>query len=321
MAQKIAFNPQKRIEWIDQFRGILFLFVLICHTKLTPPFLKYLYDPIFLTGFFFLSGFLYKDKSVEVKMKSIFNGLVAPFLLYSLLWGGISLLQTFNPNVAMDTIVVTLLGGDTIWFIPCLILVEVLYVMLYKCFKGKSDVTCIILAIIALFTTSFFHIDFDVWCWQTALFALGFYAYGHLFKERLLNKRNTAIGVCSYIVLCLIAGNLGWLDGIDMHRHRYGVPIVFLCLSTIGCLVCVSLIRFLPSANMLVEFGKYTLFMFPFHSIILHYVLKVLYNLHEMPDVLLLLLSVTITSTISLFSVRYIYRYVPALGGKKKWIK
>lgn len=317
MAQEIV--PQKRIEWIDQLRGILFLFVIICHSRLAPPFLKHLYEPIFLTGFFFLSGYLYKDKDIAAKMKSIFNGLVAPFLLYSLLWGGISLLRTFDPSVVMDTIVVNLLGGDTIWFIPCLILVEVLYVLLRKFFLDKSDAVCMSLALIALFVTSHFHIDFDVWCWQTGLFALGFYVYGHIFKERLLNKRNTAIGIGTYVVLCLVAGNLGYLDGIDMHRHRYGVPIVFLYLSTIGCLVCVSLIRFLPSANLLVEFGKYTLFMFPFHGIILRHVLKVLSKLPNIPEMLLLLLAVTITSAICLFAVRYIYRYVPALGGKKKW--
>jgi fucose 4-O-acetylase-like acetyltransferase len=254
-------------------------------------------------------------------MKSIFNGLVAPFLLYSLLLGGISLLQTFDPCVVMDTTVVNLLGGDTIWFIPCLILVEVLYVLISKFLKSKSNAVCIILAVVALFVTSHIHIDFNVWCWQTALFALGFYAYGHILKERLLNRRNTAIGVCTYIALCIIAGNLGWLDGIDMHKHRYGVPIVFLFLSTIGCVVCVSLIRFLPSAKLLVEFGRYTLFMFPFHSVILRHVLKVLYKLSKIPDMLLLLLAVTITSAICLFAARYIYRYVPALGGKKKWIK
>lgn len=321
MAQEIVFNTQKRIEWIDQLRGLLFLFVIICHSRLAPPFLKHLYEPIFLTCFFFLSGYLYKDKDIATKMKSIFNGLVAPFLLYSLLLGGISLLQTFDPCVVMDTTVVNLLGGDTIWFIPCLILVEVLYVLISKFLKSKSNAVCIILAVVALFVTSHIHIDFNVWCWQTALFALGFYAYGHILKERLLNRRNTAIGVCTYIALCIIAGNLGWLDGIDMHKHRYGVPIVFLFLSTIGCVVCVSLIRFLPSAKLLVEFGRYTLFMFPFHSVILRHVLKVLYKLSKIPDMLLLLLAVTITSAICLFAARYIYRYVPALGGKKKWIK
>ena len=85
MAQEIV--PQKRIEWIDQLRGILFLFVIICHSRLAPPFLKHLYELIFLTGFFFLSGYLYKDKDIAAKMKSIFNGLVAPFFYIVLLWG------------------------------------------------------------------------------------------------------------------------------------------------------------------------------------------------------------------------------------------
>ncbi len=84
----------------------------------------------------------------------------------------------------MDTIVANLLGGDTIWFIPCLILVEILYVLLRKFLKDKSDAVCMILTLVTLFGTSHFHIDFDVWCWQTGLFALGFYAYGHIFKDR-----------------------------------------------------------------------------------------------------------------------------------------
>lgn len=86
MAQ--AVTQKNRIEWIDQFRGILFLFVIICHSRLAPPYMKHLYEPIFLTGFFFLSGYLYKDKDITTKLKSIFNGLIAPFLLYCLLWGG-----------------------------------------------------------------------------------------------------------------------------------------------------------------------------------------------------------------------------------------
>ena len=47
----------KRIEWIDQTRGILFFFVILCHSRLAVDWLKYLYEPIFLTGFFFLSGY------------------------------------------------------------------------------------------------------------------------------------------------------------------------------------------------------------------------------------------------------------------------
>lgn len=82
-------ETKKRIDWIDQYRGILFLFVITCHTFLAPSWLKNIYEPVFLTGFFFLSGYLYKDKPLGDKLKSLFNGLVAPFILYSALWGGI----------------------------------------------------------------------------------------------------------------------------------------------------------------------------------------------------------------------------------------
>lgn len=77
-----------RLEWIDQARGVLFIFVILIHSKTAPSFLTSLFLPFFLTGFFFLSGYLYKDKSLKEKFFSVFNGLFMPFLLYSFVWGG-----------------------------------------------------------------------------------------------------------------------------------------------------------------------------------------------------------------------------------------
>ena len=78
----------KRIDWIDQARGILFIFVIICHSCLASDWLKCIYEPFFLTGFFFISGYLYKDKQLEMKVTSIVNGLFVPFLIYCFIWGG-----------------------------------------------------------------------------------------------------------------------------------------------------------------------------------------------------------------------------------------
>ena len=77
-----------RLDWIDQARGVLFIFVMLIHSKTSPSFLTPLYLPFFLTGFFFLSGYLYKDKSLKEKLLSVFNGLFMPFLLYCFVWGG-----------------------------------------------------------------------------------------------------------------------------------------------------------------------------------------------------------------------------------------
>lgn len=87
-AKNFKLNNVSRIDWIDQARGILFLCVILFHSKLSPDIIGYLYKPVFLTGFFFLSGYLYKDKPVKDKLMSIFNGLFAPFVLYSIIGGG-----------------------------------------------------------------------------------------------------------------------------------------------------------------------------------------------------------------------------------------
>lgn len=81
-------GDNKRLDWVDQTRGFLFLLVIICHTRLASSWLQSFYNPIFLAGFFFLSGYLYKDKPIKEKITSIINGLVAPFVIYCLLWGG-----------------------------------------------------------------------------------------------------------------------------------------------------------------------------------------------------------------------------------------
>lgn len=313
----------KRIEWIDQYRGLLFLFVIMCHTRLAAPWMKNIYEPIFLTGFFFLSGYLYKDKPIVAKLKSLFNGLVAPFLLYSLLWGGgHSWLHTRSLKPTWDTIVDILAGGDTIWFIPCLILVELIYILCRKCLPPLwCNGLLGLFGIISLFVTTQYTIDFNLWCWQTAVFAVGCYAMGEVCKNRLLQTRKQAVGcVILYIALCLGMGAMGWLNGIDIHFHKYGNPLAFLPLSVIGCYASVSLIRFLPTWRYLSEFGRYTLFMFPFHSIALRHVSIAYGKLTFMPDWVIMLLIVATTSIIMLFLVRYVYRYVPAMGGKKKWI-
>lgn len=315
-------ETKKRIEWIDQYRGILFLFVITCHTFLAPSWLKNIYEPVFLTGFFFLSGYLYKDKPLGDKLKSLFNGLVAPFILYSALWGGHSLLHTRSLASTWEAIVMTLAGGDNIWFIPCLILVELMYIVCRKCFSPlRCNVLLTVFAVVAYFAIHHCTIHFNLWCWQTAVFAVGMYAMGDLCKNRLLKSRKQALlGMAVYIVLCLGMGAMGWLKGIDMHFAKYGEQLAFLPLAVIGCYVFTSFISYVPTWRYLSEFGRYTLFMFPFHSLVLRHVLKAYGKLEAVPDEVIMLLTIFTTSFIMLFAVRYVYKYIPALGGKKKWI-
>ena len=236
--------------------------------------------------------------------------------------GGYSLLHTRSFSDAYETFVSNLAGGDVIWFIPCLILVELIYAVGRRIMNHmQCNISLIIISVVALFVTTHYTIGFNLWCWQTALFAVGFYAMGDVCKTCMLPTRKWAVlGFVVYIVLCLCIGTMGWLNGIDMHNHKYGEPLAFLVLSILGVYASVSVMRFLPCNRYLAEFGRYTLFMFPFHSIVLRNVLKVYDEYCAVSDITLMVLAVLTASLIMLFFVRYIYKYIPALGGKKQWI-
>lgn len=318
----------KRIEWIDMARGILFIFVIICHSRLAPLWLKYVYEPFFLTGFFFLSGYLYKQRELKEKFKSIFNGLLIPFILYSFTWGLIALAQTKQVTIALSSVVDNLCGGDTIWFIPCLLLVEILYVLLHAICRQKIFVLALVLSIVGFYTTTSLGISRGIWCWETALLGLGFYALGGIGKKFISKtvegKRDITISLAwlfVYLVLSLTFGYLGLLDNIDMHLNHYEYRMAFICFAPIGCYSFIRFVRLMPTYSFLEEFGKYTLFLFPFHGLILRNVLNVSEKLGITSDGVQFILSITITIIISFILARYVYKYIPALGGKKKWWK
>lgn len=106
-----------------------------------------------------------------------------------------------------------------------------------------------------------------------------------------------------------------------MHLNHYEYRMAFICLAPIGCYSFIRFVRVLPRCSYLEEFGKYTLFLFPFHGLFLRNVLKVIDNLALVSDCLKLILSLTITIFICFILARYVYKYIPALGGKKKWWK
>ena len=311
-----------RLDWVDQIRGILFILVIVCHSRLAEPWMKYLYEPIFLTGFFFISGYLYRTKLYLARIKSIINTLVVPLVLYSAIWGVISLLQTRNLLEGINSFALTILGGDTIWFIPCLILVEFGYVSLEYLFKDYVNAVAIILSVICMFILSELGIQRGVWSWEVATYAIGYFALGNACKDRLLTMKWSVFLGIIYTFLSLSLGLLGYLDGIDMHLNTYGHVWAYLLTSVIGCFALISLSQYFYTNKYIIEFGKYTLLLFPFHGIVLRKVLVLSRMiLSGGGSFICLVISVLVTFFICLLVARFVYKYIPLLGGKIKVLK
>lgn len=308
---------QKRIEWIDQTRGILFLFVILCHSKMATDWMKNIYEPIFLTGFFFLSGYLYKKRKIADQLRNIFNRLFIPTLIYSVLWGIIEILLTQSFNQGINTAINTAIGGDYIWFIPCLMLVEIYYTLVNYLSNKYVNIALIFIALISFYIITKLHINRGFWSWDVASYAIGFFALGNIFKPHLLKRRKAITTIFIYLILCIILGSIHLLKDIDMHLNQFNSPLAFLITSILGCIAFTSIMQYLPINRYIAEFGTYTLLLFPFHSLVLKLFIKILPQDIPFFSSGILLLMTIITC---FFIGRYTYKYLPILAGKKNFL-
>lgn len=137
---------KNRIEWVDTGKYICIMFVMLSHLQSGSEILDKFYSPFFLTVFFFLSGYVYRQpSSFKVHMVKKIKGLFVPWLIFS----------NFNILLSM---VITLKGdrnfvseylwnflqirghGDGIWFVAALFMAFIPFYFFIKWNKPKQAV-------------------------------------------------------------------------------------------------------------------------------------------------------------------------------------
>ena len=186
-------NRNSRVLWIDNARGILFFIVMIYHTFIDPDMYRSVYAPIFLTGFFFISGVLYKKKeSIYKNLESITNNILIPFFIFSIVLSAYESVR-IDSSFAESFKEIFIKGGDVIWFLPCLVVVEGIYILLDRIMQRKF------LAIVIIFisgTTFLYSInnspDHLFWNIDTAMYAILYFWMGNLYSQHApINTDNT----------------------------------------------------------------------------------------------------------------------------------
>ena len=114
----------KRIEWIDNAKGICMIAVIFSHVLLKPISATPFYTPWFLTGFFFISGFLFfnPDKTMDVKQKymNILTSILLPYISYWFISFAVD--QILKKNyLFIDDWLVNVIGGGISYglLLPC----------------------------------------------------------------------------------------------------------------------------------------------------------------------------------------------------------
>lgn len=169
----------KRIEWIDNARGFCLLFVMAHHTALAEAWIVKVYLPIFLTLFFFISGFLFvnsdKDTSVSQKMLNILTSLLLPYCLYCVITAVFHLLSGGVEAFLCD--IRTSVLGVKSWFISALVVTELLGVL--TLINKKYSITlCVMYLLLSFAIYACLPYQEYFWNFRNAMFANVYFAIG-----------------------------------------------------------------------------------------------------------------------------------------------
>ena len=321
-------NIQRQL-WIDQYRGILFFFVIVFHTFQSPLWLRHFFDFFFLPGFFFLSGYLFKTKGLKNNIIGIINGLLIPFFIFSIIISVYNMIVTRNALtffcVFIDYFV---MGGDGIWFIPCLIVTEIIFTLIVNIFN-KFEFNIVVLISLCTFILTYIIVDGNPhhlpWNLDTCIIALSIFSVGNLVREfEKLPKLLTFISFVFYIALSQLVGNSMYVEvDVDLHNNIIGEPFVYIILSLIGSYSLFSLCRIIPVLWFFSKLGQYTLFSFPFHPFVYRTMVKTLILLGRPGGGVFcdILLAPLLTGFTLIVVCAILEKYAPFLIGKYKYFE
>lgn len=295
----VSDSKLERIEWVDILKGLGILSVVWGHSGSKNAFYMFWFH---MPLFFFVSGYLYRFKPQQtafdyVKKKA--KHLLVPYVFYLLLltimmvsiniWKGQTVGLFLNDNWKALLLGGSLLEGvyATFWFTTCLFSVQIAYDYLCRklpsgIYRGMVVVACFLLA---YWESRYWANSYVPWNLDVGLYALVFYALGHLFKKRQLlekpNHRKIIIGLSLLAFLGFIyLYTHKVLDyGLDMkHRQYYYfgtnliLPLVItLLLSQISMIVS----RWTLLRNFLVLLGSAAM-------VIMYLHLSAVYLVHQM---------------------------------------
>lgn len=251
---------EKRLDYIDIAKGLGMLAIVwghICCKGWSNCLVYSFHIPLF----FFLSGMMFnKDKypSFMPFFKKKAKRLLVPYVIYSVLtwavWVGFNMV--FHRPVEsiwaplLQTIIAKGSGGFLVhnvalWFIPCLMAVELIY---YKLSDYKLGGVLISFAIAgtSMYFASIYGDEYNhFWPWNldSAFVALPFYALGHQLTHYVghqqiidYNNKNKSLAFALCLVLTILLYYLAVEFGaISMGHSQFGNEYIFHVRALIGC--------------------------------------------------------------------------------------
>lgn len=194
----------RRFEFIDLFKGIGIIFMIIGHVGVDESFSHYI-SAFHMPMFFFISGYLFKSYDFKDLLKRKFGSLIKPYL-----WFGafnaiacLLLVENFKIGTFIEKLFFFnnrhLAVAGALWFLTCLFFLNIIFWFIHKHVKNKY-LLGVILFLIAI--SEFFlkiRLPYSI---DSALYMLPVFYAGFMFKDFEPNLKKWQ-GVI-FAILCFI---------------------------------------------------------------------------------------------------------------------
>lgn len=319
----------KRQKWPDITKGICMLMVMHSHIY-THSHLYEFYAPVFLTSFFFVTGYFLKDRSVCEYIIHEIRTIIIPFVFlafldavsYQYFWKA-SFIDIFKDILLQDKGIYAAL-----WFLRCLIVTKLLVFVLLKIFRRKETALLLISSGFALlgflFSVKNIKLPYNI---QIALIMQLFTTVGYFIKTKkteefitLSQKQTIVYFFGGYFLLFIV--QYFYLGNHIVNGSKYTditnfLLYIFQSIIGIICLYNVSLtIQKFPVSVIFTEIGKNTLVFYGLQMPLFYGIIFCLQNLLSIR----IIHSIVFLCTIIMcyMCALIINKYSPKLIGKWK---
>lgn len=302
-----------RKRWLDALRGMAMIFVVYGHCVRGWSEYFVFTSPIKMPLFFAISAYLFNPQRGQ---KEFYNNMLVKIVIPWLILG-------MFPFVHPTERFLNLISGKVLWFMPCLVIAEIIWFYIRKISSNDLFVVVVglLIAIGGLFISVYYPIRFCMI--DTALVVQMFFVMGFLIKKYedtfSINWEKWIPGVG---ILFIILGILSIVyfpnQLIDVHLNKYfNLPIGFLMMP-IGCISLFILFKKIDlSPRWLVYIGQNTLVIYILHGFFIGGVYRLLCDI-DIPLPLFGLVR-SVTAIVSCCAISFlINKFIPELAGKKR---
>lgn len=269
-------SVKKRIHWLDVSRGFAFLMVIYSHLEYSNDSVMRYFSPVFLTTFFFVSGYLFKEKcSFSKVFEQRTRTLLLPFLALGMIMILLSQIMTFNAKVSfMDAVKGLLFQNGTnqlLWFVAAL---YVYSVMFYWVERFSRTANTLLVLSFAMFILNWLYGRLQMpsipWHISSFGYACFYMGLGKWYKEMEM-KVNRYVDNKWFVFICFIVYVVSIIV-FDLHisftGSRYLVDSFVVTLTGLVVILFLSKHIF-QNSRFLLFIGANTLFYFAFHGKVL----------------------------------------------------